>query len=566
MPTARSFPFTRRFAAAAAVIATAAAGLVLLAAPAPQAAAAPFECTSDLFWVQDNTLWVGDALDEPFGRQVGPANPTGSYNAIGFNEQDGLLWGIGLGGQIGKQLVSIDDTGTVTAHGVPAGLPLTGVDAGLPATAGVAYHAGDVDDSGNLWVAAQGAHRLYRIDIATNTVTKVVNPVNAGPASYAQDFIARDGKIIRIHGTNRVRIIDAETGTFTQSGAMASGPQNSVAMWMDADERLFVAANTTGIISEIVGWNTATPTTVQVATTTVRTLNGDGASCASARAPFGIVATDDDYSGTPIRASEGGTVGNIWSNDRVNLAVPPAGSITTRITDDGELPGVAIGENGSVTVPAGADPGTYRVSYEICTTTTPAQCDTAVITVVLEADPLVPAFTFAKTADLTRITEAGQTVMYSFTITNTGTAPLTEPVIDDTAFSGAGELGDIVCPAAVVEPEETLVCTAPYTTVAADLSAATLTNTATASLADPSGGRLSSEDSTVAIPVVVPTTPTQPSPSPSSTPGGTPTGDALANTGGEPATPLAIGGLLLAVLGGALIATRVITRRAQIDG
>ncbi|MFJ2368185.1 DUF6923 family protein [Microbacterium sp. NPDC087665] len=548
MSALSSLPFSRRAAALVASAAIATAGLVVLTGPAAPASAAPFECTSSLYWVQDGQLWEGNPLDDPFGQAVAPTNAAGSYNAVGFNEQDGLLWGIGTGGTISQQLVSIDDTGVATPHGVPVGLP-----------AGT-WYSGDVDDAGNLWVASQGQHAIYKINISTNTVTAVVNPVNAGAAVYAQDFVWYDGKIVRIHGTGRVRIIDPATGTFTQSGVIGSAAANAVAMWLDADDRLFIVANNTGVISEIVGWRGATTSVVTVATTTVRTLNGDGASCSSARAPFGIIATDDDYSSTPIRAVEGGTVGNIWGNDRLNLVVPPAGSITTEILDDGGLPGLTIGVDGSVTVPADSTPGTYRVTYEICSVSTPVQCDQAVITVVLEADPLVPSFTFVKSADQTAIRTVGQVVTYSFAITNTGDVTLTDPEITEVSFSGAGELGAIECPAESVEPDASLVCSATYTTVAADLASTNLTNTATATLTDATDEPLTSDASTVVIPVTPPVVETPGGDMPTKT-DASGTGN-LAATGADPAGLLTVAAVLT-LLGGAVLAiTRLARRRA----
>lgn len=128
------------------------AGLVLAlfaaipASPASAAPGTPFVCTADFFWVQDSQLLRGNPSQTPFGTNVGPANPSGPYNAIGYNPQDDHIYGLGFtGSTILNQLGQVDSSGTVTALGVPAGLQITN------ATGGTAhYKTGDMDDSGHL--------------------------------------------------------------------------------------------------------------------------------------------------------------------------------------------------------------------------------------------------------------------------------------------------------------------------------------------------------------------------------------------------------------------------------
>jgi CshA-type fibril repeat protein len=163
-----------------------------------------------------------------------------------------------------------------------------------------------------------------------------------------------------------------------------------------------------------------------------------------------------------------------------------------------------------------------------------------------------PSFTFAKTATPASITAAGQPVTYSFTITNTGNVTLSSPVIDDIEFNGAGTLGAVSCPSATVAPGTALVCSAGYTTVTADLGDATLSNSATADVDDPSGTTLTSELSTVSIPIVLPD-PAAPGPTPAAD-------DEIAVTGVDPTMPVLVGaGLLLAGL--ALLVVWMVRRR-----
>jgi uncharacterized repeat protein (TIGR01451 family) len=60
--------------------------------------------------------------------------------------------------------------------------------------------------------------------------------------------------------------------------------------------------------------------------------------------------------------------------------------------------------------------------------------------------PPTPAITMAQTADTTDIAKAGQEIIYSFLVTNTGNVTLTDPTVTDTDFSGTGTLSAIACP------------------------------------------------------------------------------------------------------------------------
>jgi hypothetical protein len=99
-----------------------------------------------------------------------------------------------------------------------------------------------------------------------------------------------------------------------------------------------------------------------------------------------------------------------------------------------------------------------------------------------------PALTLAKTADVTAAT-AGQTVTYSFLVTNTGNVTITDPVIDEGAFSGSGALSAIECPTGPISlaPGDDVTCTADYTATQDDVESGALTNTATATGTPPDG-------------------------------------------------------------------------------
>ncbi|MDT4904579.1 MAG: hypothetical protein QOH52_2595, partial [Pseudonocardiales bacterium] len=96
-----------------------------------------------------------------------------------------------------------------------------------------------------------------------------------------------------------------------------------------------------------------------------------------------------------------------------------------------------------------------------------------------------PALTVAKTAAPTSVTAAGQTITYSFLVTNTGNVTLTNVTVDDSTFSGTGALSALFCPGGgttigTLAPAADVTCTATYVTTQADVDAGGVTNIATA--------------------------------------------------------------------------------------
>lgn len=76
--------------------------------------------------------------------------------------------------------------------------------------------------------------------------------------------------------------------------------------------------------------------------------------------------------------------------------------------------------------------------------------------------------------------QAGDTVVYSFAVTNTGTLPVDTVTIDETSFSGTGSLSGVECPATELVPDSSTTCEATYTLTQADVDAGLVTNEAVA--------------------------------------------------------------------------------------
>ena len=187
------------------------------------------------------------------------------------------------------------------------------------------------------------------------------------------------------------------------------------------------------------------------------------------------------------------------------------GSATTTEVPGGTL---AAGGSGLTTVPATANPlsptdviaGTYTM-----TATSPADyllvaCGgsstpdgsgssaTESVTVpssgagtgVFYVVPFSPSISVVKSADVMTVSAVGQTVTYSFFVTNTGNVPLTNVDVTDAQASPSldSSLGPITCTTGTngsitLAPEATDTCSATYTVTQADLANGSIADTAT---------------------------------------------------------------------------------------
>ncbi|MCB1554849.1 MAG: DUF11 domain-containing protein [Xanthomonadales bacterium] len=115
-----------------------------------------------------------------------------------------------------------------------------------------------------------------------------------------------------------------------------------------------------------------------------------------------------------------------------------------------------------------------------------------------------PALTVEKSAGTpttnlgssTTVTDAGDTIDYSFLVTNTGNVTLTGIVINDAQLDAPA-----TCPLTTLNPGETTTCTGVHTITLAEVNAGGVDNTATATGSPPSGDPVTSPPSTVNTPV-----------------------------------------------------------------
>ncbi|QZY28801.1 beta strand repeat-containing protein [Nocardioides coralli] len=144
-------------------------------------------------------------------------------------------------------------------------------------------------------------------------------------------------------------------------------------------------------------------------------------------------------------------------------------------------------------VARGDDPDGVRVDSPEDTTSTPT------------AVP-APSLAFEKTAGTpvdvngSGLTDAGDTIAYSFTVTNDGNVPVSGLTVVDALA------GPVTCDVTTLAPAEATDCVAdaPYEVTGADETAGSVDNTAHAQATDPDGGDVTSPEDSTTTPTAVP--------------------------------------------------------------
>ncbi|WP_443135063.1 DUF7507 domain-containing protein, partial [Kitasatospora sp. CB01950] len=177
----------------------------------------------------------------------------------------------------------------------------------------------------------------------------------------------------------------------------------------------------------------------------------------------------------------------------VHLTAAPAPVLTVTIDfDDGTGPHQVLSAPAPQPVPA-----TYKFGFA---GSTGLFTDVHLIrNVVIGTDRPLPELNLVKQAhqplpaDLT----VGSQVPYDFVVTNSGSVPVDNLGVNDP------KVGSVSCPVTVLQPGETVTCTATYAVTAADVAAGRVVNTAVAAgTAD--GDPVESPPSTETVPLVTP--------------------------------------------------------------
>lgn len=94
-----------------------------------------------------------------------------------------------------------------------------------------------------------------------------------------------------------------------------------------------------------------------------------------------IIAENDT-----LLANSSNTIFNVLANDTFDGEPLLPELVTATLVDDGGLPSVLLTDAGDLTVPQDSEAGEYALSYMICEKSNPSNCDTANISLVVEAE------------------------------------------------------------------------------------------------------------------------------------------------------------------------------------
>ncbi len=150
------------------------------------------------------------------------------------------------------------------------------------------------------------------------------------------------------------------------------------------------------------------------------------------------------------------------------------------------------------------DAGTLtNVATAVGTPLTPGATDVSGTDDLTVAGPAFePSLLLTKTADVSEFDAAGDPIVYTYRITNTGNVTITDdPALVDDKIPGA-DLNCEAIPATGFSPSEFITCTGTYAALQADVDAGGVTNVATVTVADTYNGGTVDDSDTVTVPSV----------------------------------------------------------------
>ncbi|MGC3994264.1 MAG: GEVED domain-containing protein [Propionicimonas sp.] len=277
--------------------------------------------------------------------------------------------------------------------------------------------------------------------------------------------------------------------------------------------------NTAATIDETTipsGWALSSATCTNAAGTTVGTLSGSKYTIPAAATTPGAAFTCDYVNGRPA-ITLAKTAGAITDNDGNGPDVGDTVAYSFLVTNSGQTPlgsvavtdakvgtvscpatTLAIGATTTCTasytltqadVDAGSVANTASVSGTPPTGSAVTASSTATKTITQN-----PAISLVKSAGAIvdndgKGPDAGDTVAYSFAVTNSGNVTLTSVAVSDPT------VGTVTCPSTTLAPAATTTCTATYTLTQADVNAGSVVNSASVSGTPPKGAAVTATSS-----------------------------------------------------------------------
>ena len=175
---------------------------------------------------------------------------------------------------------------------------------------------------------------------------------------------------------------------------------------------------------------TVTPATISANVATITPPSGttdptpgDNTATASAIAvqAAAIVASNDDYSGTPFPPGGGGSTPRVFGNDTLGGAPFADAAVVATLTNAPS--GYAIATNGTISVPATAAAGPVSLTYQICEVASPSNCASATVSLLVSPDALDDSYAVQAGATLSGNVRDNDNYVIDSSFSQTGTPP-----------------------------------------------------------------------------------------------------------------------------------------------
>lgn len=180
----------------------------------------------------------------------------------------------------------------------------------------------------------------------------------------------------------------------------------------------------------------------------------------------------DAVSDGPATVPSTGARVPLYGNDTLGGSALAAVNAVPSLVDTSRLIGASVDPaTGELVVPAGAAPGSYTLTYQICATGSTTVCDQATVTVTVQGADMVPAFTGLPTAS-----SPGVAVTGTLTCTNLGPSAATQATCAAAgAMVGTCTVGGVAVtlPVASLPAGSAIVCAVTATAPASGVLALT---------------------------------------------------------------------------------------------
>ena len=242
----------------------------------------PFACESNLFQVISGEMKIFDPISSSY-IDIGPSG-VGSYNAAGFNVQDGFIYAIAaIDG--GKHVVKFGDDGVAVDHGLVANF------------SGASYRA-DIDTSGN-WISYEGGNnpslRVIDLDVFPLTMESLsltnLHSSNV-PGCADLTFNPKTNKLYGMSGSFDLIEIDLQNLTIDVTADFPGSGGGFGAAWSDREGYSYFSNNANGEIFRVNFDENGQALEMKKVAQGIVTGNNDGMNCVLALPPFETDCSD----------------------------------------------------------------------------------------------------------------------------------------------------------------------------------------------------------------------------------------------------------------------------------